>query len=190
MIPSRPLAIALLMLWPLQGFDDVCRTAVQSWRSPAGDGVMRVVSDRSRVLVFAGAALALVSPAGRAVLAETLVALAPVNLAVEGLKYGVARVRPDGDRNRRNSSFPSSHAANAFTVAAVVARRWRPSALVLWVGAASVGLSRMWLDRHWASDVLMALALALAGAWFAGRVRERWRARRVNGGVAPPPTAA
>ena len=64
------------------------------------------------------------------------------------------------------------------TVAAVVARRWRRVAVPLWLAALLVGYSRMLLDRHWASDILGALALALMGAWFAGRVRAWWSAQR------------
>jgi membrane-associated phospholipid phosphatase len=112
------------------------------------------------------------------VVAETVVALVPVNLAVEGLKWTVNRTRPDGDRNRRNSSFPSSHAANALTVALVVGRRWRRIALPLGAFALLVCYSRMWFDRHWASDLLGAAVLALAGAWLAGRLREGWAERR------------
>jgi undecaprenyl-diphosphatase len=114
------------------------------------------------------------------VVGETALALLPVNLAVESLKWVVWRTRPDGDTHRRNSSFPSSHAANAFTVAAVVGRRWRRVAVPIWLGACLVGYSRMLLDRHWATDILGALLLALAGAWLAGIARDAWRRRRAK----------
>ena len=172
-------AIVLLSLWPLQTFDDAVRAWLQVQRTPGWNQTMQVVSDKSRGLVFGGAAIALFAgPVARAVVGETAIALVPVNLAVEGLKWTVWRTRPDGDRNRRNSSFPSSHAANAFTVAAVVGRRWRRAAVPLWLSAFLVGYSRMLLDRHWASDVLGSLVLALLGAWFAGVIRDRWVARR------------
>lgn len=162
-------ALVLLVAWPLQTFDDAARAWVQVQRTPNWRGAMQVVSDKSRGVVFGGAAIALFAgPVARAVVGETAIALLPVNLAVEGLKWTVWRTRPDGDRNRRNSSFPSSHAANAFTVAAVVARRWRRAAVPVWLAAFLVGYSRMLLDRHWASDILGALVLALLGAWFAG----------------------
>src|SRR5262249_27477755 len=80
------------------------------WETP-----MRVVSDRARVVPLSGGVVALVAgAAGRAFVIESLVALAPVNAVAEALKWSVGRVRPDGDRGRRNSSFPSSPAANAF----------------------------------------------------------------------------
>jgi len=53
-------------------------------------------------------------------------------------------------------SFPSGHTAAAFSLATVVALQYRHSGWVpiaAYTIAAGVGLSRMALDRHWASDV-------------------------------------
>lgn len=178
------LVILLLAVWPLQGMDDLARHWVQSQRTPTNEQVMQVVSSKSRAALVVGAAAAALSGvAGRAFVGELAIALVPVNLAVEGLKYAVGRVRPDGDAHRRNSSFPSSHAANAFTVAAVAGRRSRNWGLVLWPLATLVGYSRMLLDRHWASDVLGGCFIALAGAWFAAQVLAWWAHRK------PVPTA-
>jgi undecaprenyl-diphosphatase len=110
--------------------------------------------------------------------AEAALALLPVNAAVELLKYAVDRTRPDGEHERKNSSFPSSHAANAFAIAAVLARRWRRAAIPAWLAASVVAFSRVYLDRHWLSDVIGALALALAGAWAAAWIVRWWRERR------------
>jgi membrane-associated phospholipid phosphatase len=174
----RAMALALLLAWPLQPLDDAARTWVQALRRPALEVPMHVVSDQSRVVLIAGAAAALVSgAAGRAFVLESLVALLPLNGAVEGLKWGVDRTRPDGGRDRRNSSFPSSHAANAFAVATVLTRRWRRAAIPAWLAASVVAFSRLYLDRHWLSDVLGSLALALAAAGFAAWVMHRWQER-------------
>lgn len=176
---ARALTIALLLAWPLQPLDDATRGWVQAHRTPALEQAMREVSGKSRAVLLGGAAVAALSgAAGRAFALEAVVAVIPVNLAVEALKWTVWRTRPDGDRNRRNSSFPSSHAANAFAVAAVLTRRWRRAALPAFLAAATVAYSRMVLDRHWLSDVLGALLLALAGAWLAARVMRRWQARK------------
>lgn len=53
-------------------------------------------------------------------------------------------------------SFPSGHTAAAFSLATVVALQYRHSGWVpvaAYTIAAGVGLSRMALDKHWASDV-------------------------------------
>ena len=66
--------------------------------------------------------------------------------------------RFDKDEAARYVSFPSGHTANAFALATVVAMQYRDEPWVpvlAYTIAASVGLSRMALDRHWASDVLV-----------------------------------
>ena len=172
---ARVAALALLLAWPLQALDDGVRIWVQGLRQPALEAPMHTVSDKSRALLVVGAVVAAVAGAnGRAFLVEAAVALLPVNAVVEALKWGVGRVRPDGDRNRRNSSFPSSHVANACTVAAVIARRWRRGAFPAWLAAAGVAFSRLYLDRHWFSDVVLACLIALAGAWTAALIVEKY----------------
>jgi membrane-associated phospholipid phosphatase len=68
-----------------------------------------------------------------------------------------------GWNNRDYRAFPSIHSASGFAAAAVlsgeVAKRW-PDARwyvspVLYGLAATPGLSRMYMNQHWASDVLM-----------------------------------
>jgi membrane-associated phospholipid phosphatase len=171
--------LALALMWPGQSIDDATRAWVQSHRTPAMEGPMRFASGKSRIVLFAGGAVALFAgPGGRAFVLETVVALLPVNLAVESLKWGVGRTRPDGDTHRRNSSFPSSHAANAFTVAAVITRRWRRAAIPAWLAALVVAGSRVYLDRHWLSDVAFSLALGIGGAWLAAWLLVRLKRRR------------
>jgi membrane-associated phospholipid phosphatase len=56
------------------------------------------------------------------------------------------------------NSFPSGHAAAAFSLATVVALQYRHRpwvAVLAYALAAGVGLSRMTEDRHWTSDVLV-----------------------------------
>ena len=176
---GRIALLAGLLAWPLQVADDAVRDWMRENQYPGTRKLMEVVSSRSRVVLFVGAGLGLVSGvSGRYCLLETALALVPVNLAVEGLKWGVNRERPDGDRNRKNSSFPSSHAANAFTVALVVGRRYRAAAIPLLFAASLVAFSRMYLDRHWASDVVGSILLAWGGAWLAGRAMAWWGSRK------------
>ena len=66
-------------------------------------------------------------------------------------------------REDRYRSFPSGHATSAFAAAAAVTSetsRWWPETRwiigpVLYGGAALTGVSRMYNNRHWASDVLI-----------------------------------
>jgi membrane-associated phospholipid phosphatase len=68
-------------------------------------------------------------------------------------------------------SFPSGHTTTAFAAAAAVTsemRRLHPEAVwyvapVLYGGATLVGLSRMYHNKHWASDVVLGAAIGTFG---------------------------
>jgi undecaprenyl-diphosphatase len=152
------------------GLDERARAEVQGVRTPALERVMRAATDvgnpRNLFAVMVAVAVA-GGPAGPALVREVVVALLPANLVVEGLKRGVHRTRPDGSRDPANASFPSSHAANACALAAVVTRRWRRAGWIAWPAALLVAFSRMWLDRHYLSDVAVGILIGLAAAWWA-----------------------
>jgi undecaprenyl-diphosphatase len=59
-------------------------------------------------------------------------------------------------------SFPSGHTMNAFAIATVLALRYPPLAPVLSVLAACIGVSRVLLGLHFASDVAAGALLGLA----------------------------
>lgn len=161
-------ALALSLLAPIEAFDHHVQRAVQEARRPALEKPMRTASgSRGGTVVFAGllAVAILTGPAGPATARATLIVLAPVNALVEVLKVAVNRERPDGDRRRVNSSFPSSHAANAAALALVLGLRWRWLAPPLWLLAAVVSFSRMYLNRHFLSDVLFGMAIGLGLGW-------------------------
>ena len=175
----RALLLALAILGPLETADAWIQRRVQAARVPALEAPMEAASRVGRPVVVLGALLAIAvldGTGGIRVARLSLLALAPTNLAVEGLKRVVRRARPDGERDPANSSFPSSHAANAFALAAVFARRWRRVGAAAWLAAAVVAVSRIYLNRHFASDVIVGAALGVASAAWAARWGARWAA--------------
>jgi len=114
------------------------------------------------------------------------------------LKTTLGRARPyiTGDTNPNNfvllrgfksasyQAFPSGHATTAFAVAAAVTAEtseWWPRSTwvigpVLYGGATLVGVSRMYEDKHWASDVVMGAAIGI----FAGLKTVRFNHTRAG----------
>jgi membrane-associated phospholipid phosphatase len=76
-----------------------------------------------------------------------------------------------GDGDRR--SFPSGHTTTAFAAAAAVTaevKRWSPRAkpyvaTAMYGGAALVGLSRMYHNKHWGSDVALGALIGSFSGW-------------------------
>lgn len=90
-------------------------------------------------------------------------ALAGSSLMIQGLKGSVNRNRPDGEETSRwNSSFPSGHAGGAFALATVAAARYKKLAVPAYLGATIIGVSRIYLGRHYPSDVAGGAALGIA----------------------------
>lgn len=76
------------------------------------------------------------------------------------------------------TSMPSGHTSSAFAAASALAGEWprfapgsaRYAVPALYAGATLVGLSRMYHDRHWGSDVVAGAALGT----LVGRAVGRW----------------
>lgn len=170
----KALLLTLALLNPIEGLDWAVVRGVQSARRPAFEGVMHEATAFGRPLVVAGGlaivlAVDLASGGGWSTVRLAVGALAGTNLVVEGLKRAVGRTRPDGQHKHSNSSFPSSHAANAFALAWVLGARWRRSIPVFFALALLVAFSRMYLNRHFLSDVVAGAFIGVICAWAAAR---------------------
>ena len=81
---------------------------------------------------------------------------------VNGIKYSVKRLRPDGSRY---NSFPSGHTATAFMTASLLHKKygWRSPWFSIggYTAAAVTGVSRICNNRHWMSDVVAGAAVGI-----------------------------
>jgi len=76
-------------------------------------------------------------------------------------------------------SFPSSHAARAFAAAAVFSDHYpQPVPFIAYSTASLIGLSRIFLDEHFSSDVFAGAALGFAMgktlSWRHRNPTEKW----------------
>ena len=131
------------------------------------------------------------------------------------LKLALGRARPytSADTNPRNfslgrglkgtdfQSFPSGHSTTAFAAAAAVSaemtewwphQRWIVNPVV-YGGAALVGLSRIYEDKHWASDVVMGAAIGSFAGLKVVRFNHTHEGNRIDrflmGGLAARPSS-
>lgn len=88
-------------------------------------------------------------------------------------KWITDRERPEGMSPRHNSSFPSGHAAGSAAAALLVARRHPRMGPLAWFLAIWIGFSRIYLGRHYPTDVLTGILLGSIAAWLVLR-GERW----------------
>ncbi|MCX8015675.1 MAG: phosphatase PAP2 family protein [candidate division WOR-3 bacterium] len=78
------------------------------------------------------------------------------------LKGIINRERPEGQQTSRwNSSFPSGHTANYFSLATVYSAKYPKLAIPLYGFGVLVGLSRIYLGEHYPSDVLAGAAIGI-----------------------------
>jgi membrane-associated phospholipid phosphatase len=101
------------------------------------------------------------------------VSLVSSSLITTGVKYITNRDRPEGMSPRSNSSFPSGHAAGSAAVAVLVSKRHGRLGIIAWLIAFWVMLSRIYLGRHFPSDVLTGALLGTIASWLVLR-GERW----------------
>lgn len=95
-------------------------------------------------------------------LVSDAISIATTVIVVNGIKYSVARMRPD--QSARNS-FPSGHTATAFMSATLLSKeyRWRSPWYSIggYTAAALTGVSRIMNNRHWLSDVIAGAVIGI-----------------------------
>jgi membrane-associated phospholipid phosphatase len=180
-------------------FDAAVRAEVRGWASPLLTRFMRSVTwlGAELVLIPLGAlAVWRLSARGRRRAALLLVsAAAGGEVLDQALKMTFRRVRPESffDIHPLGYSFPSGHAVVSCCfygmMAAIITRRMAGTAarIAVWAAAALlillIGLSRIYLGVHHASDVVAGYAAGVI--WLASvATGHEWRMRR-----RPPATA-
>ena len=98
---------------------------------------------------------------GRMLTSDAL-SVAVMSAAVNGVKYSVGRLRPDGSRH---NSFPSGHTATAFMTATMLHKEygWKSPWFSIggYTAAAVTGVSRLMNNRHWMTDVMAGAAIGV-----------------------------
>jgi membrane-associated phospholipid phosphatase len=146
------------------------------WQRDWLDGPMQILTDVGEEEVGIGLCALVGLFGGEKALQSAKLALAADGasaLVTFGLKNAVNRPRPEGETERSNSSFPSGHATGAFALATVFAHQYPRSAIPCYTAAAGIALSRVYLGRHYPSDVLAGAAVGYATARLAIHFRDR-----------------
>lgn len=183
----RNLGLAVLAVGGTMALDDEIRAAVQRNRSSAGDDAAEAVRPLANLtgpaLLLGGLWLG-GSLGGNSTLTAigrdgVEASLFSVVLITPALKKIVGRARPNEELGSTTydpfssyQSFPSGEATQAFTIASVVAAHtenpWVEG--LTWGAAGLIGLERIYLDSHWASDVVAGALIGTAvGSWVAHR---------------------
>jgi len=85
------------------------------------------------------------------------------------IKFVVDRERPCGNTSRVNSSFPSGHSTGAFAFAYVFSKKYHKVAIPLYLTAATIALSRVYLEKHYLTDVIAGAVLGVTAGYFVTR---------------------
>jgi undecaprenyl-diphosphatase len=153
-------------------FDADVRGRVATLRTPRRDAVMRVATDLGS-LYGVGVVAGVAAVAGRPKLARRIAAAgATAWVLAQAAKPMLPRERPyQADGAERlvvepaGTSWPSGHAAVAAAMASTLGEGRGPVARsLLALGAAAVGMSRVYVGVHHASDVVAGLGIGVLSA--------------------------
>jgi undecaprenyl-diphosphatase len=159
----------------------------QDWRSPVLDVLLPLFSLRAPLFVLLCALLVwrcMLRGKGQTLYFVLMIlAMGASDLATNQVKHAVGRVRPldsvastwyqeSGQwlqlpadfvqEKERGNGFPSAHAANTAALALMAALLWKPLRRGIWALPVIVGWSRLYLGKHFPTDIL--------GGWILGLV--------------------
>jgi len=166
------LVILLLLFQPFpveaESLDSKIYTAIhEDWKSNLMDKVMNYSSDLGDGRVGLGGCLILSSFGGekeREVAKLAFTAMGSSGAICLAIKFIVDRPRPEGESDRWNSSFPSGHAAGAFSLVTIFSSKYPRWTIPLYATATLIGLSRIYLGHHYPSDVMGGAILGFSTA--------------------------
>ncbi|WP_216589913.1 phosphatase PAP2 family protein [Streptomyces brasiliscabiei] len=195
--PSVLLLVLVALSWaPLMSLDEGIANTTHRWAvdEPGLTHAFRILTDWvwdpvTMRLLAAAAAVWLVWRHREWWLALWLAVTCAVGTAVQqGLKAAVGRERPawpDPVDSAHYAAYPSGHAMTATVVLGLLIwlmRRYgvggtlmRTAVAVAAVSVVGVGLTRIWLGVHWASDVLAGWLLGGLTIALAVLTYEKWR---------------
>lgn len=145
------------------------------------------IGDHRPLLLGALTTAAFGTPAARATAGVAFVAVGANQVLTGLIKWIVNRERPDLRLSpRANSSFPSGHASASVGLAYVLAHRHRRLTFWVWACAIWISVSRVFLERHYPSDVVAGALIGILMAVVVLRFEDRLAALTTRGSVPPP----
>lgn len=194
----------LVQVGATASLDRAANDAARAVAGPVGDYVASAITLLGRIdIAFAIAAIAIVVLLVRRQALAIVPAYLPFAYVVgEYLKTVIGRMRPPAGLGQdlhllpqilpkasETLSYPSGHALLAAFLAVAIgaaAPGWRP---LLWALAIGVALSRVYLAKHWLTDVaagaLLGVAIAELAILLVTWAAARWRAARAARLYAP-----
>jgi undecaprenyl-diphosphatase len=166
------------MLEALQAADVAALRWVIAWREPWLDILMPALSDlgRGAFVWLIIAAMAALFPEPRMGAWRMALAIGLAALVVDGaIKPAIDRPRPfevlaDVEvlhTRPATGSWPSGHAAYACAGALAAGRIFPAARAALWLLAALIALSRVYVGVHWPSDIVAGAIIGASCGWFA-----------------------
>jgi undecaprenyl-diphosphatase len=170
------LSVLLAVLWYTapavrsESIDErLYRTIHEDWQSPFMDDFMKGVSTLGSAEVGLAVTAALQAFGNESVRNTgklSFVSLVGASAVTSVMKCAVNRDRPDSEPHSRcDSSFPSGHATGSFAIASVVGAKHSSLRIPVYLLASTIAVSRVYLGRHYPSDVLAGAAIGLCSGW-------------------------